>query len=85
MPKSTLEIAKEISDELLGSGATSGNVWINENDRGYGEALSAIQKALLQINIIKQLLQKDVQIELALSIVASDLASLVASLNSASK
>jgi len=45
--------------------------------------IEPLQKALLQINIIKDLLQKDAQIEQALSAVASDLASLVASLNSA--
>ena len=42
-----------------------------------------LQRALLQINIIKDLLEKDAQIEQALSAVASDLAALVASLNSA--
>lgn len=161
MSKSTLELAQEISDELLGSGATTSiRTWINSQDYEYDKALAAIQKtealtkfayeeqrvdeilkrvieknrailielikqenalakeeqqalaaiqnlkryrddllrmakeqkrmhkeplqkALLQINIIIELLHKDAQIELALSAVASDLASMVASLNSA--
>jgi len=36
-----------------------------------------LQKFLLQVNIIKNLLKKDAQIEQALSVVASDLASLI--------
>ena len=161
MPKTNLELAEEISDQLLGSGViSSGNPWVNERDYNYKQALEAIQKtealtkfayeeqridevlkrvieknrailvelikqenalvkeeqealaavqklkkyrdellkmvkeerrmhietlqkALLQINTIKELLKKDAQIEQALSVVASDLAALVASLNSA--
>lgn len=44
----------------------------------------SVKQVLLQIKIIKELFKnKDAQIELALSVVASDLAQLVASLNSA--
>ena len=154
MSKSTLKLAEEISDEFLGSGVTSGKIWVNYNDLGYDKALESLKKAegltkfayeeerieeilkrvieknrailielikqenqlvkeekeatlavqnlkkyredllkiakeekrmhkeplqkfLLQVNIIKNLLKKDAQIEQALSVVASDLASLI--------
>ncbi|MBI5798003.1 hypothetical protein HZA98_03825, partial [Candidatus Woesearchaeota archaeon] len=53
---------------------------VKEEKRMHKEPL---QKALLQINIIKELLEKDAKIGQSLSLITSDLTTLVASLNSA--
>jgi len=46
MSKSTLKLAEEISDEFLGSGVTSGKIWVNYKKQRVLQSLPMKRKEL---------------------------------------